>query len=47
VAQPLIGVNPQHWTVPNAPVWIGHHSIKVTVDIYSHLVPGVNKAAVG
>jgi hypothetical protein len=25
---------------------LGHHSIKVTVDIYGHLVPGVNKAAV-
>ncbi len=25
---------------------LGHHSIKVTVDIYGHLVPGGNKAAV-
>ena len=25
---------------------MGHHSIKVTVDIYGHLVPGSNKAAV-
>ncbi len=25
---------------------LGHHSIKVTVDIYGHLVPGANKAAV-
>jgi integrase len=25
---------------------MGHHSIKVTVDIYCHLVPGGNKAAV-
>src|SRR5262249_45469460 len=25
---------------------MGHHSIKVTVDIYGHLVPGANKAAV-
>jgi len=24
----------------------GHHSIKVIVDIYGHLVPGGNKAAV-
>jgi len=24
----------------------GHHSIKVTVDVYGHLVPGANKAAV-
>jgi len=25
---------------------MGHHSIKVTVDVYGHLVPGANKAAV-
>jgi hypothetical protein len=25
---------------------LGHHSIQVTVDIYGHLVPGGNKAAV-
>ena len=25
---------------------MGHHSIKVTVDTYGHLVPGGNKAAV-
>ena len=25
---------------------LGHHSIKVTVDIYGHLVPGGNKEAV-
>jgi hypothetical protein len=25
---------------------MGHHSIKVTVDIYGHLVPDANKAAV-
>lgn len=25
---------------------LGHHSIKITVDIYGHLVPGGNKAAV-
>ena len=25
---------------------MGHHSIKVTVDIYGHLVPGANRAAV-
>ena len=25
---------------------LGHHSIKVTVDIYGHLVPGGNKSAV-
>jgi integrase len=25
---------------------MGHHSIQVTVDIYGHLVPGGNKAAV-
>ena len=25
---------------------MGHHSIKMTVDIYGHLVPGANKAAV-
>jgi integrase len=25
---------------------MGHHSIRVTVDIYGHLVPGGNKAAV-
>jgi len=25
---------------------MGHHSIKITVDIYWHLVPGANKAAV-
>jgi integrase len=25
---------------------LGHHSIKVTVDIYGHLAPGGNKAAV-
>ena len=25
---------------------LGHHSIKVTVDIYGHLVPGANRAAV-
>ena len=24
----------------------GHHSIKVTVDVYGHLVPGADKAAV-
>ena len=24
---------------------MGHHSIKITVDIYGHLVPGANKAA--
>ena len=24
---------------------MGHHSIQVTVDIYGHLVPGGNKAA--
>ena len=47
MAQPLIGGNPQHWTVPDAPVWIGHQSIKVTVDIYAHLVPGASKTAVG
>ena len=25
---------------------MGHHSIRITVDIYRHLVPGANKAAV-
>ena len=25
---------------------MGHHSIKVTVDVYGHLMPGGNKAAV-
>ena len=25
---------------------LGHHSIKITVDIYGHLIPGGNKAAV-
>jgi len=25
---------------------MGHHSIKVTVDTYGHLIPGANKAAV-
>jgi len=25
---------------------MGHHSIRVTVDTYGHLVPGENKAAV-
>ena len=25
---------------------LGHHSIKVTVDVYGHLVPCANKAAV-
>ena len=25
---------------------MGHHSIKITVDIYGHFVPGANKAAV-
>src|SRR5207249_6197070 len=25
---------------------MGHHSIQITVDIYGHLVPGGNKAAV-
>jgi len=25
---------------------LGHHSIRVTVDVYGHLVPGGNKAAV-
>jgi len=25
---------------------LGHHSIRVTVDTYGHLVPGGNKAAV-
>jgi integrase len=25
---------------------LGHHSMQVTVDIYGHLVPGGNKAAV-
>ncbi len=25
---------------------LGHHSIKMTVDIYGHLVPGTNKQAV-
>ncbi len=25
---------------------MGHHSIKVTVDIYGHLVPGSNREAV-
>src|SRR5262245_13093072 len=25
---------------------MGHHSIKITVDTYGHLVPGGNKAAV-
>lgn len=25
---------------------LGHHSISITVDIYGHLVPGSNKAAV-
>ena len=25
---------------------VGHHSIKVTVDIYAHLIPGANKQAV-
>ena len=25
---------------------LGHHSIKMTVDTYGHLVPGGNKAAV-
>ena len=25
---------------------MGHHSIKVTVDVYGHLMPGSNKAAV-
>jgi hypothetical protein len=25
---------------------LGHHSIKITVDVYGHLIPGTNKAAV-
>ena len=25
---------------------LGHHSIQITVDIYGHLVPGGNRAAV-
>jgi hypothetical protein len=25
---------------------MGHHSIKITVDTYGHLMPGGNKAAV-
>jgi integrase len=25
---------------------LGHHSIKLTVDVYGHLIPGANKAAV-
>ena len=25
---------------------MGHHSIKVTVDIYGHLIPGANRVAV-
>ena len=25
---------------------LGHHSIKLTVDMYGHLVPGANRAAV-
>ena len=25
---------------------LGHHSIKITVDIYGHLAPGANRAAV-
>jgi hypothetical protein len=25
---------------------LGHHSIKMTVDVYGHLVPGAHKAAV-
>jgi integrase len=25
---------------------MGHHSIRVTVDVYGHFVPGGNKAAV-
>jgi len=25
---------------------LGHHSIKITVDTYGHLIPGGNKAAV-
>ena len=25
---------------------LGHHSIKITVDIYGHLVPGANRQAV-
>jgi integrase len=25
---------------------LGHHSIKITVDTYGHLIPGANKAAV-
>jgi len=33
-----------------SPVYVkdqmGHHSIKVTVDIYGHLIPGANRAAV-
>ena len=26
---------------------LGHHSIKITVDTYGHLVPGGNRQAVG
>jgi integrase len=25
---------------------LGHHSISITVDVYGHLIPGANKAAV-
>jgi integrase len=25
---------------------LGHHSITITVDVYGHLIPGTNKAAV-
>jgi integrase len=25
---------------------MGHHSIKITIDTYGHLVPGGNKSAV-
>jgi hypothetical protein len=25
---------------------LGHHSIKITVDVYGHLIPGTIKAAV-
>ena len=25
---------------------LGHYSIQITVDVYGHLVPGANKAAV-
>ena len=37
---------PQRESLAYVKEQLGHHSIQITVDLYGHLIPGANRAAV-